>query len=119
VCADGIWLQNRCIADLQGLTVAPDSECPAGRDVFSGAPVAAAAPRTLMRPIAVSPRDLTKYASQGYVFRGIAPSAARSSGGSSAAAAAPAPPAGVVEAGTRFWYTAGPAATAAAHGAPK
>lgn len=37
VCADGgLWMQNRCVAELQGLSMVPDSACPPGRDVFAG-----------------------------------------------------------------------------------
>jgi len=36
VCSDGIWVQNRCIAQLQGLNVVPDNQCLETKEVFAG-----------------------------------------------------------------------------------
>jgi hypothetical protein len=36
VCADGIWVQNRCIAQLQALSVVADSQCLETKEVFAG-----------------------------------------------------------------------------------
>lgn len=36
VCAAGVWVQNRCIAQLQALTVGQDSQCLETKEVFAG-----------------------------------------------------------------------------------
>lgn len=36
VCAAGVWVQNRCIAQLQALEVAADGQCLETKEVFAG-----------------------------------------------------------------------------------
>lgn len=110
VCADGIWVQNRCIAQLQALSVVADSQCLETKEVFAGAPAVttAATGAALAQPIPVTEADLKRHSAKGYIFRGVAapdmPGSWRVS--ETAGVLESRRSKGLIDATNRFWWSA-------------
>jgi hypothetical protein len=110
VCADGVWVQNRCIAQLQSLKVMADKQCLETKEVFSGAPAASTAntAAAVTQPIPVTEADMRKHAAKGYIFRGVAapdmPGNWRVSDSSNMLESRRSK--GLMDASTRFWWSA-------------